>query len=329
MTHTGLPGLQAMKRMWWLCNNAASLPLHDWTLEQVMLAGVREIKPLYIPKIIDSASYKHIGNNTSTHSLQSSLSIYTQKTLSSKKSSKKFVSHKNYLIYSFLTKLKFKQDPSLQTSVYLYTPLCIPLKLRLNAVYIVKHVYKVFVTSKPCLFFQTALLIFKEEVEVEMVLNGFKRVICVPGFTLKFWRFWDSCLHIHTVWDKRKLSSKLLWTETAKLCISVKNHKRRSFHCLWVKGLEQYLGYLFSWWEELIEIIGDSCKRPSKLSYSYMPYKMSWRHRPDEEEKHFGRPCMKETAVITGYINTGSLTCQTSHNSLKSHIFTGKGLWLP
>lgn len=80
-------------------------------LQQVVLAGVRELKPLYTPKIIDPSSYKRIGNNTSTNSLQRPLhrTTYTHTELSLLKRASKFVAHRNYLAYSFLTKLKFKQ----------------------------------------------------------------------------------------------------------------------------------------------------------------------------------------------------------------------------
>lgn len=53
ITHTGLPGQQALKNTWQVHNDPAALPLHDQTPQQVVLAGVREIKPLYIPKIIE------------------------------------------------------------------------------------------------------------------------------------------------------------------------------------------------------------------------------------------------------------------------------------
>lgn len=75
------------------------------------------------------------------------------------------VIHINYLLYSFLAKLIFKQTPSLQIYVYLYTPLCIPLKL-LVVVCKVKRMYKVFVTAKPCLFLQTTLFLKKYKMEV-------------------------------------------------------------------------------------------------------------------------------------------------------------------
>lgn len=53
ITHTDLPGQQAMKNMWQIHNDPAALPLHGQTLQQVVLAGVREIQSLYIPKIIE------------------------------------------------------------------------------------------------------------------------------------------------------------------------------------------------------------------------------------------------------------------------------------
>lgn len=68
---------------------------------------------------------------------------------SSEKSFKKIVTHRKYLCYSPFTGLKFKP-----ADLSVFTSLHIPLKLmRLNAVCVVKCMYKVFIMSKTCLFF--------------------------------------------------------------------------------------------------------------------------------------------------------------------------------
>lgn len=116
ITHTGLPGQQAnyegqaMKNMWQIHNDPAALPLHDQTLQQVVLAGVREIKPLYIPKITEP--YKYSGNDTSTCHLQLPASIQSHKTVPpSKKSFKSFVAHRNYFtVFSQSWNLNKPQD---------------------------------------------------------------------------------------------------------------------------------------------------------------------------------------------------------------------------
>lgn len=71
----------------------------------MVLAGVREIKPLYVPKIIEPDSTSIVTGILLPVLYSSPLHMGETKTVpSSKKSFKNFVAHRNDLFFSLLTK---------------------------------------------------------------------------------------------------------------------------------------------------------------------------------------------------------------------------------